>query len=131
MAEHHDVLDLQGLDAEFQRRRGAVIVAVRLIGRHQVGDVAHDEELTRPGIEDGFRRRPRIAATNHHHARLLAGLGELGVALPLIGQPAGGKRPVPFEQLWRKFFHMTVPLFSYRCSLPRGEGNTADRSRRR
>jgi hypothetical protein len=45
MAHHEDVLDLQGGDREFQRRAGAVVLSVRRVGRHEVGDVAVHEQF--------------------------------------------------------------------------------------
>jgi hypothetical protein len=45
MAHDEDVLDPQGGDREFQRRAGAVMLSVRRIGRHEVGDVPVNEQF--------------------------------------------------------------------------------------
>ena len=42
-------------DRELQRRAGAVIAGVGLIGRHQAGDIAHYEQLARRRPENGLR----------------------------------------------------------------------------
>jgi hypothetical protein len=80
-----------------------VVLAVRRVGGHKVGDIAHDEDLTGDRIENGFRRGPGIAAGDHQGLRFLALLGELAIALTLMGefllpelavafQEGGGKR---------------------------------------
>jgi len=71
-----------GADAFFELDCGgrAVIFAVRIIGRHEIGDVAHDEQLARRGVEDGLRRRTAVAAADDHGARPLPGLGQDAVA---------------------------------------------------
>ncbi len=56
MAKHDDVLDLEALHREFQRSGGRVMLAVRRVGRHKIGDVADDEEFARSGIEYGLGR---------------------------------------------------------------------------
>ena len=55
MPEHDDMLDLERGDAEFERGGDAVGVSVRLVGRHDIGDVAHHEELARAGVENDLR----------------------------------------------------------------------------
>ena len=66
MAEHNDVLDLEHLHREFERREHAVAGAVRRVGGNQVGDVTHHEQLTWMAVEDDFRRDARIAAADDH-----------------------------------------------------------------
>ena len=46
--------------------------AVRVVGRHQVRDVAVDEELPRIRAEDRGDMHPAVAAGDHHGARALA-----------------------------------------------------------
>ena len=71
MAEHDDMPHGQLQHRIFEGRRDAGITHRRIAARHEVGDVAADEEFTGNGIEDGFRRYPRIATADHHGLRLL------------------------------------------------------------
>ena len=75
-----------------------MIAAVGRIGRHQIGDVAHHEQLARPGVEDHLRRDPGIAAADHHGLGRLAALGEVAVAALLGREPAGPEGAVAVEQ---------------------------------
>jgi hypothetical protein len=59
MAEHDDVADAEHPHREFERREDAEAHAVRCEPRHQIGDVAHDEQFARMGIEDPPRHRDR------------------------------------------------------------------------
>jgi hypothetical protein len=76
VAHDDDVPDTQLQHGEFERGAGRVMPAVRRVRGHQIGDIAHDEDLAGPGIEDRFRRCPRIAAGDHHDRRLLLALAE-------------------------------------------------------
>ena len=102
MAEHDDVLYAQNPNRIFQRGRDAVRAAVRRIDRHQIGDVAHHEQLAGAGIEDHLRRYPGIAAADHHHLGRLAALGELPIARLLGRQPLRGEGAVALKQMLRK-----------------------------
>ena len=53
MAHDHNVLDAQSHDTEFKRRRCAVIIIIRRIGRHEIGHIAHHEEFAGAGIKPG------------------------------------------------------------------------------
>ena len=90
----------EDLHREFQRRRDAVGAAVGLEHRHQVGDVAHDEQFARAGVENHFRRDAGIAAADHHHRGRLAALGKFPVAGLLGRQPLRGKGPVAVDQMF-------------------------------
>ena len=58
VAHHHDLLHLELGHGEFQRRGNAVITWRRLKGRGEICDVAHDEHLAGPGVEDDAPDRP-------------------------------------------------------------------------
>ena len=62
MSHDDDMRDFQFADGEFHGRGRAVQVGVRLVGRHEIGNVAHNEELAGPGIENGLRRRTAVGA---------------------------------------------------------------------
>jgi hypothetical protein len=98
VAEHDDVLHLQRLDGEFQGRRGAVILPVGLVDRHEVGDVADREQLARTGIEDRAGRDPAVAAADDQDLGILAG-GELREAPALRREAVLQEGPVPFGQV--------------------------------
>ena len=53
VAEDDDVLHLELQHREGERRAGAAMAAVGFEGRHDAGDVAHDEELAGARVEDG------------------------------------------------------------------------------
>ncbi|MOA44716.1 hypothetical protein D3C78_1670350 [compost metagenome] len=80
------MLDLQHVDAELQRRRDAVQLAVGLIGRDQVGDVAHDEQLARRGVEDQGGIGAAVGAGHDQGVRLLPVRGQ-GLVLGAFGRP--------------------------------------------
>ena len=92
VAEHHDVLDAAAPDGIFQRRRDAMRAAVRLIDRHQIGDVAHHEQFAGAGVEDHLRRDPGIAAADHHHFGRLPAHRQVAVARLLGRQPLRSRR---------------------------------------
>ena len=73
-----------------------------LVGRHEVGDVAHHEQLAGPRVEDHLRRHPRVAAADHHDLGRLAVFGQLAIAILLGLQPAAGEGAVAVDQTLRK-----------------------------
>ena len=75
--------------------------AVRRIGRHDIGDVAHDEQFARPRVENHLGRDARVAAADHHDFRRLAAFGELLVAALLLAQAAAEKGGVAFDEAGR------------------------------
>ncbi len=99
MAEHDDVLHLERGDAEFERGRNAVRVPIRRIGRHDVGDVAHHEDLARACVEDHLWGNAGIRATDQHDLRRLAGAGEVGVAVLFLAQPRVEEGAVAVDKL--------------------------------
>ena len=77
------MLDAQVEHGELDRRADAVELAARLVGRHQVGDVADDEQLARHGAEDRFRVDAAVAAGDDHRFGRLPVGGQLLVFLRL------------------------------------------------
>ena len=96
-----------------------MIGGVRPEGRHQIGDVAQDEQLPRPAIENRFRRGARIAAGNHHCRGFLALFGQLSVALALGRIPPRHEVAVALDQEGRELLrHARILLYSVRpCRL--------------
>ncbi|MNY60530.1 hypothetical protein D3C86_1970970 [compost metagenome] len=62
-------------------------LAVGLIGRNQVGDVAHDEQLARRGVEDQGRVGAAVGTGHDQGVRLLP-VGGQGLILGALGGPA-------------------------------------------
>ena len=58
MAEHDDVLHLQRVDGELEGGAGAVVGSVQRVRRHQVGDVAHHEQIARLRVAEDSRIDP-------------------------------------------------------------------------
>ena len=94
--------DLQRGNPEFERGGNAVRLPVGLVGRHDVGDVAHDEELARARVENDLRRDPRIAAADHHDLRRLPGFPKLAIAVLLAAQAAVEKSAIALDETLRK-----------------------------
>ena len=69
---HNDVAHAQDAHREFDRRAHAVRLVVRPVGRHQVGDVADDEQLAGRGIEHHLRIGAAIRAGDDERAGILA-----------------------------------------------------------
>ena len=55
MSDHEKMRYLQLCDGIFHRRRGAVVIAVGIKGRNEIGNVAVDEQLTSIRAEYGAR----------------------------------------------------------------------------
>ena len=83
VAHDDEMLDAQVEHGELDRRADAVELAARLVGRHQVGDVADDEQLARHGAEDRFGVDAAVAARDDHRLGRLPVGGQLLVLLGL------------------------------------------------
>ncbi len=105
MAHDDDIGDVQRLDGEFDAGRGAVLAAVRLVGRHEIGDVAEHEELARAGIEDHLGCRATVAAGDDHRGWLLAGAGKVADAFLLALVTPGHEVGVAVEEMLREPVH--------------------------
>ena len=102
VAQHDDVLHLEGLHRELDRRGGAVIAAVVLGRRHDVGHVADGEDLAGARIEDHLGRDAAVAAADQQHVRILALVAQRLVLAPLVRQPLAEEAAVAFGQNLRK-----------------------------
>jgi hypothetical protein len=113
MSHHDDVPDLETLNREFECGGDAVGEAGRRVGRHQIGDISHHEQLTWKCVEDDLRRDARVTAADDHHGRLLAGGGERPESADLDRQAVVDKRAVAVDQPLGKFHGcMTFRYFS-------------------
>src|SRR5690348_16922194 len=78
-----DFPDIELRDGKFERSGNTVIAVARLVGRGERSDIANDEYLAWPGIENLGRIGPAVGAGEDHHLGALA-LGELRPALPFM-----------------------------------------------
>ena len=95
--------DAEHLHRELQGREHAVADAVPRERRHEIGDVADDEQLARMGIEDDLRRHPGIAAADDHDVRRLAAPRELMEAVTLGRHAPDEEIAVTLDETERKF----------------------------
>jgi len=89
MAHDDDIADLENLHRKLQGGRHAVDQSARVVGRHQVGDVAHDEDFAGVAVENHFRRDARVTAADEHDVRPLAGCSK---TLETAAPAAAGSR---------------------------------------
>jgi hypothetical protein len=94
VAEHDDVLHAQHHHRELERSAGAVVAPGLFVGRHQVGNVAHDEDVAWVTVEQDRRIDAGVAAGDHQHAGLLAFARDAVDELPLLAEaPAAESLP--------------------------------------
>ncbi len=103
------MLDLQRGDGELERRGYAVGLSIGLVGRHDVGHVADDEQFAGTGIENHLRRHARVGAADHQHFGRLSGFGEFAVTILFVTQTAIGEFAVAFDQAVREW-HALQPI---------------------
>ena len=123
VAHDDQVLDAQIEHGELDGRADAVELAAGLVGRHQVGDVAHDEQLARHGAEDRFRIDAAVAARDDHRLGVLPVGSQLLVLLGLRQEvpvmeaaEAVGKF---FGEAAHGVFHAPVDGGARRCQIVR------------
>ena len=75
-----------------------MIAGVGLKGRHQRGDVAHDEELARHGAEHGLRIDARVRAGDDHRLGALPPMRQRLVTRSLGRPYVGAKAAIAFDQ---------------------------------
>ena len=87
--EHDDVFDFQALDGELDGGRGGTILIVRRVGRHEVGHIAENEDLS------GYRESKIISGAARESQQEITRLSgdcpsraSLLVALALFGVTA-------------------------------------------
>ena len=102
VTEDDDVADAEHLHCELERREYAVAEAVPGERRHQVCDVADDEQLAGVRIEDDLRRHPGIAAADDHDVRRLPAPGELMEAVALGRHAPDEEIAVTLDEAERK-----------------------------
>ena len=82
----------------FHRGARAVIFALGLVRRNEIGDVAHDEQRAGLGIEDRRHIDTRVAAGDHHGGRRLPELSELKIAAAILGMHVAAEAEMPVDQ---------------------------------
>ncbi|MCY1314270.1 hypothetical protein D9M70_648920 [compost metagenome] len=72
VAQHDDPADLQLLHRELYRGQHPLQAPVRVGGRHQIGHIAHREDIARVAAQQHGRVHPGIAASDQQGAGMLA-----------------------------------------------------------
>src|SRR6185437_5897546 len=85
-------------DTELQGGARPVIRDVRLIGWHQVRDVAHGEHFARLGIEDHRGIDATVDARDHQYLGALSGIGERLEYRTLLGPALLAEAPVASQK---------------------------------
>ena len=112
---------------EFDRRADAVIFAAGLEGRHEVGDVAHDEQFTRHGAEDRLGIDAAVGARDDHRLGVLPVGRELFVMVSIRNEVAVLETAVAVRQGFGKAAHWICLLFTIleaRMSASPSHGST-------
>jgi hypothetical protein len=102
VTEDDDMADAEHLHRELERREHAVADAVPRERRHEIRDVADDEQFAGMGVKDDLRRHPGIAAADDHDIRRLAAPGELAKAIALDRHAADEEIAVTLDEAERK-----------------------------
>ena len=76
-----------------------VLLAVGGIGRHEVGNVAMDEELAAVGPEDRGDMHARVAARDHHGARPLPVIGQSSVPDVVFRERRGAPAMIALDEI--------------------------------
>ena len=108
MAHDDDIADIESLHRKLQGGRDAVDQSARVVGRHQVGDVAHDEDFAGVAVENHFRRDARVTAADEHDVRPLAGCSKTLETAALQRQPGLDEGPIALGQSCRQH-HQGIP----------------------
>ena len=83
-------------------RREAVQAAIRLVGGHEIGDVADDKHLPRGGVEDVRRLGPAVSAGDQHDIRVLP-LPQFAIKLDLLSIDAGAEPAIAGDEIVHSF----------------------------
>src|SRR5690606_25565377 len=96
MSQHHNMLDFERIDTEFDGRTGAVIggIDIRFTGWHQISDIAYYKHLTRARVENDLGCDARITTADHHDFRMLTTVTQVFVSFALPLKSAMQKRGI-------------------------------------
>ena len=114
VAEHDDFADLQRPHRELDGRADAVRLIVGAVRRSDVGDVADDEQLARPGVEHHLRVGAAVRAGDDQRARPLAEAAQRFEASALGLPGAGTEAAIAFDQV----VHGEPNIYFSRGSFP-------------
>ena len=108
-----DMRHAQSHHGIFDRRGGLLALRIRREGRNKRGDVADDENLARPRVEDDFGRHTRIAAPNEKNRRLLAFVGEMTETTLFFFEAFAAEMGVAFDELRRERNALLLDGFNF------------------
>jgi len=99
VTQHHDFPHLERAHGEFDRRTHAVRVVVRPVRRHDIGDVADDEEFAGACIEHHLRIGAAVRTGDDQRTRPLAEATQR-LETAALGLPgAGAEAAIAFDQV--------------------------------
>src|ERR1700722_1163754 len=99
VAEHDDLADCKRPHRELDGRTDAVRLVVGAVRRRDVGDVADDEQLARPGVEHHLRVGAAVRASDDQRAGPLAEAAQRFEASALGLPGAGTEAAIAFDQV--------------------------------
>ena len=99
VAQHDDLADRKRPHRELDGRADAVRLVVGAVRRGDVGDVADDEQLARPGVEHHLRVGAAVRAGDDQRARPLAEPAQRFEASALGLPGAGAEAAIAFDQV--------------------------------
>ncbi len=103
MAEDDDRPHLERPYREFDRGTDAVRLVVRPVRRHQIGDVADDEQFAGGGIEDHLGVGAAVRAGDHQGTGLLPEPAQLLEPGAFVPPGAGAETVIAFDQIVHSF----------------------------
>src|ERR1700734_524711 len=114
VAQHNDLADLKRAHRELDGRADPVRLVVGAVRRRDVGDVADNEQLARPGIEHHLRVGTAVRAGDDQRARPLAQPAQRFEAFALSLPGAGTEAAIAFDQVVHRgagylFFARFIP----------------------
>ncbi len=93
--------DVQVEHRELDRRGGAVVAGRAVVRRHEGADVAHQEQLARPGAGEQVRHQARIGTADEQRRRVLAVVDQRLELRAVLREGVVVKAPQPFAAVRR------------------------------
>ena len=106
VTEHDNMRDFQRLNRIFNRGRRPVLLPVRLIRWHQVGDITVNKEFTLIRPKDRCYMHAAIAARNDHRTRMLPVAGQTAVPCLVFSVTGCFPSVIPLNQIIRERFRV-------------------------
>jgi len=102
MAKHQKMGNAKNSDRVFNGRRGAVMIAIRVERRDQVGNIAVNEELTTFTTKKGHGVNAAVTAGDNHGPGMLAHISKMLKPAPVFFIFKGTPSQIAFNKIGRK-----------------------------